>query len=181
MLLRIGGEAAGHELAGPVIAADFLLGQCRRCALVGAIHDVPEFVQQREGQGKRDEVEHRLVLDISQAVAVSGRLGDVRRPGNLCGLFGRDERLSGADALLVIEFVLPPFGIDLEGLIKRHSGPCRHQQGRRIHLDGTPCAEAEQPEKVDRLGVELDALVIGLHRHALGARRDFHTMTILAP
>ena len=58
MLLRIGGEAAGHELAGPVIAADFLLGQCRRCALVGAIHDVPEFVQQREGQGKRDEEKH---------------------------------------------------------------------------------------------------------------------------
>jgi hypothetical protein len=44
-----------------------------------------------------------------------------------------------------------------------------------------PRREAQNPEKVDRLGVELDARGIGVHRDALGARRNFDGMAVLAP
>jgi len=83
---------------------------------------VPELVQKGEGKGEGDEIEDGLVLIVSQAVAVGGRLGDVRRPGNVRGLLGCNERLGAGDALLVVEFVLPPFGVD---------APSRPSWGRR--------------------------------------------------
>ena len=64
-------------------------------------------MQEREGKGERDQVEGGLVLIVREAVAIGGRLWDVRRPGNVGGLFDCNERLSVGDALSVVEFVLP--------------------------------------------------------------------------
>lgn len=84
----VGGEAARHELASPGIAGNFLFGQRRGSAVVGAVHDVPEFVQECEGKGERDQVKRGLMLIVSQTVAIGGRLGDLRRLGG----FGRSAR-----------------------------------------------------------------------------------------
>ena len=142
---------------------------------------MPELVQQCESQGERDEIERRHVLDLAHAFTIGGRFGDVRRPGDVGGLLGRDEGLGAGDVLPVVELVLTSFGVDAERLVDRHSGHCREHQRGRIDLDRAPSAKAEQPEEIDRFGVELDARGIGVHRHTFGARRDFDGMAILAP
>lgn len=121
------------------------------------------------------------MLVVAQALTIGSRFGDIGRPGDVGGLLGRDERSGAGDALLVVELVLTPFGVDAERLIERHSGHCRENQRGRIDLDGAPGAEAEQPEEVDRLGVEPNARGVGVHCDARGAGRDFDGMAVLAP
>ncbi len=115
------------------------------------------------------------------AFTIIGRCRNVRRPANIARLLGRNKRLSAGDTLLEVEFALPACFVDLERLVEQHSGVGCDHKGGRIDLDCAPRAEVEQLEEVDRLGVELDACGIGIHRDAFHASCDFDSMAVLAP